>query len=79
MDGRVPVVAAEERRRQRARRQHVLVAAQDVRDLAGILLVHAVQGEAGEPLRRLGIERGRTVGHRERQGGGGEQGEHAAS
>ena len=55
MDGRMPVVAAEERRCQGARRQHVLVTVQDVRDLARILLVHAVQCEAGESLCRLGI------------------------
>ena len=57
VDRRVPVVAAEERGGQLARRLHVLVAAQDVRDLAGVFLVNAVEGEAGETLGRLGVDR----------------------
>jgi hypothetical protein len=48
VDRGVPVVAAEERRRQLARRPHVGVAAHHVGDLVGVLLVDAGEREPRE-------------------------------
>ena len=78
MDRRVPVVAAEERRRQRARRLHVLIAAQDVRDLAGYSWCTQSRARPANRCAASASER-RSGGERERQGGGREQGKHAAS
>ena len=57
---RVPVVAAVERGRQRARRQHVRVARQRMGELVRVLLVDAGQRQVGEALdggRRQGLGR----------------------
>ena len=67
---RVPVVAAVEGRRQLARRARVGVAAQHVRDLVRVLLVHAGEREArealGEPAdrRRLAVAAPRRAARR---------------
>src|SRR3954451_22388056 len=65
----MPVVAAVKRRRQLARRQHIFVRVEIVRDLVRILLVHARQREVREALGGLLIEFG---------GGGGDGDEEKA-
>ena len=55
--GRVPVIAAEKRRCQFARRAHVCITAQRMRNLVGVLQVRAMQRKVGEPSRCGFVER----------------------
>ena len=54
MHGRMPVVAAVEGRRQLARRPHVGVARQHVRDLVRVFLVYAGERQKDESRYRRG-------------------------
>ncbi len=58
VDRGVPVVAAVERRSQFARRLHVGIGIQRVRDLVGVLLVDAVERHAGKSRRLRLVEPG---------------------
>ncbi len=72
---RVPVVAPVERRGQLAGWARVFVAVEHMRDLVGVLAVHAVEGKAGEACgeRRIRLRsrsrRGAADKHQEKQNG----------